>query len=103
MELPSEVSLEQIGAIYDSLKESYPNKRERISWHTGIQFKSEVIPEVQPAQGGPDGYLLSSLDGRQIVQARLDGYTFNKLKPYDRWETFREEAKRIWQTYAGIW
>jgi uncharacterized protein (TIGR04255 family) len=102
VELPPEVSLEHMSAIYDRVKESYPNKRERISWHTGVQFKPDVVPEFQPAQGGPDGYLLSSLDGRQIVQARLDGYTFNKLKPYDRWETFREEAKRIWQAYTNV-
>jgi len=101
-ELPLEVSLEHMSVIHDSVKESYPNKRERISWHTGIQFKPDVIPEFQPAQGGADGYLLSSLDGRQIVQARLDGYTFNRLKPYNRWETFRDEAKRIWRAYANV-
>jgi len=32
----------------------------------------------------------------------MDGFTFSKLKPYDRWEPFRDEAKELWSIYAEV-
>ena len=41
--------------------------------------------------------------GRQhIFQARLDGFAFSVLAPYDRWETFRDEARRLWDVYKSV-
>lgn len=100
--LPSEVSLAKLATFHDSVREQYPAKQERVRWQGGIHFEPGGIPEIRPASGGPDGYRFTSTDGKQIVQARLDGFTFNKLKPYDRWETFRDEARRLWQHYLSI-
>jgi uncharacterized protein (TIGR04255 family) len=36
------------------------------------------------------------------VQARLDGFTFNRLKPYKDWESLRDEARKLWQHYTQI-
>ena len=33
------------------------------------------------------------------MQARLDGFTFNKLKPYEKWEIFFKEARTLWDLY----
>ena len=41
-------------------------------------------------------------DQREILQARLDGFTFSVLRPYDRWEPFRGEAQRLWNAYRDI-
>lgn len=57
---------------------------------------------LNSAAGGPDGYLFTSVDGRQVVQARLDGFTFSRLKPYDKWEALRDEARELWQHYVQI-
>ena len=65
--------------------------------------KASPVPEVsQSSAGGPDGYLFTSVDGRQVVQARLDGFTFSRLKPYDKWESLRDEARELWQHYVQI-
>lgn len=37
-----------------------------------------------------------------MVQARLDGFTFSRLKPYDKWESLRDEARELWQHYIRI-
>ena len=102
VQLPAEVNLAQLTTFFDSVKERYPNKRERQSWQGGLKLGSAGDVEVIQSQGGPDGYLFTSSDGKQIVQARLDGFTFNKLKPYDRWETFRDEAQNLWQLYVKV-
>jgi uncharacterized protein (TIGR04255 family) len=44
--------------------------------------------------------LFASTDGRQVVQARLDGFTFSRLKPYDKWESLRDEARELWLQYV---
>lgn len=58
--------------------------------------------EILPTTGGPDGHLFTSADGRQIVQARLDGFTFNRLAPYEWWERFRDEARFHWERYRDL-
>lgn len=30
----------------------------------------------------------------------MDGFTFNKLKPYENWQVFCSEAKSLWDIYA---
>ncbi len=37
-----------------------------------------------------------------IVQARLDGFSLNKLSPYINWRSLREEARSLWQPYLGV-
>jgi uncharacterized protein (TIGR04255 family) len=34
--------------------------------------------------------------GREVFQARLNGFAYSQLAPYDTWETFRGEAIRLW-------
>jgi uncharacterized protein (TIGR04255 family) len=48
-----------------------------------------------------DGMAYASDDGKHVVQARLDGFSFSRLAPYDRWETFIAEARRTWDAYEG--
>lgn len=45
------------------------------------------------------GFLFSSKDKKQMFQSRFDGFTFNKLAPYESWESMRDEAKKLWTKY----
>ncbi|MBI4527520.1 MAG: TIGR04255 family protein [Deltaproteobacteria bacterium] len=100
--LPKDIKLENLLNVYDAVKLSYPNKRERIAFQGQFQFRPNILPELREVKGGPDGYLFSTADGKQTIQARLDGFTFNRFKPYDRWETFREEGRKLWTIYASV-
>jgi len=55
-----------------------------------------------PTTGGPDVFFFRSPTDKKVVQARLDGFTFNKLKPYEDWEKFRDEGRELWGTYLDI-
>lgn len=48
------------------------------------------------------GYRFSARDGKQVVQTRLDGFTFSRLTPYEHWEALRDEAKKLWRIYQGV-
>ena len=98
--LPESPSLEHLEAFRDAVKETYPDCRTRRKWHTRFALHNEEPPAVETESGGPDGFILTSRDGAQVVQARLDGFTFSRLKPYERWEQLRDSAQELWKTYC---
>jgi len=95
------LSLADLAVLTESTDKEYPKKT--------------VIKEVRAQiSGGPDGkdvaattsqretgFVCVSADGKQVFQARLDGFSFSKLAPYANWESFREEAQRLWQSYRS--
>ena len=99
--LPNDVSLETLTRFQDAVKSVFPVKEDRFSWKAGIELK-EGVPKYLTPSGGTDGYLFRSSDKNKIVQARLDGFTFNKLKPYESWELFSAEAKELWNNYVEV-
>lgn len=42
-----------------------------------------------------------SSDKRQLVVFRRNGFSFSRLPPYQRWESFRNETKRLWEVYRN--
>jgi uncharacterized protein (TIGR04255 family) len=101
--LPAQTDLAKLATFHDAITQQYPSKQERLAWRGQLEIKASPVPEVsQSATGEPDGYLFTSVDGRQVVQARLDGFTFSRLKPYDKWTTLRDEAQELWQHYVRI-
>lgn len=100
--LPAGASLETLATYHDRIKSHYPYKRERQRWQIGHEMKPGSPPSVLGPTGGPDGYIFESQDKKQVVQARLDGFTFNKLKPYDRWESLRDEAMQLWGQFVEV-
>ena len=103
VKLPAQTDLAKLATFHDAIKQKYPSKHERMAWRGHIEIQASPVAQVsQSAAGGPDGYSFTSIDGRQVVQARLDGFTFSRLKPYDKWEALRDEARELWQHYVRI-
>ncbi len=92
VELPPTVALADIERLDKKLPD-YPKKNRR------IELTLMVEPSVSRQEQRLNGYVFRSMDGKQIVQMRMDGFTFSRLPPYDRWETFSVEAKRLWTIY----
>jgi uncharacterized protein (TIGR04255 family) len=100
-ELPTMVDLPQLSGYYERIKDRYPQKRERMRFQGEFRIQKGVAESSTP-KAEVDGYLYTSADGKDIVQVRLDGFTLNRLQPYDRWEAIRDEAQRLWQHYLTI-
>lgn len=100
-ELPEEVKLENLAAFQNSIEGRFPAKKERYSFEAGFQFSQEGV-STTPSQRKLDGYLFESPADKKVVQARLDGFTFNKLKPYENWETFCKEGRELWNLYSQM-
>src|SRR5208337_4924953 len=98
VKLPGNVSLVDLEKLQDHIRVEYPDKKTRRMWEGTFEMKNEKDP-LQRTQFQVDGYVFTSADGRQVVQYRLDGFTFSRLRPYTRWEEVFAEAQRLWGIY----
>ncbi|HHT9111297.1 MAG TPA: TIGR04255 family protein [Candidatus Brocadiaceae bacterium] len=95
------LKVEQFDSICNSISREYPVKKTRSKLEGRLEFKKGESP-LSAATETIDGYIFTSADQKQIFQARLDGFTFNRLKPYETWERFRDEARRLWGKYREV-
>jgi len=87
--------------LHKDISRQYPSKKARHRWEGKLEFKKGSEPFTASTEI-IDGYVFSTVDNKQVFQASIDGFTFNRLKPYDKWETFRDEAYSLWQLYSNL-
>src|SRR6266571_5080479 len=97
--LPPEITVDSLKALHSKVKSSYPELKARQKWSGRIEFKEDKSPDLSSENLGIDGFLFASHDKLQIVQFRLDGFTFSRLRPYENWKRLRDEARRLWLVY----
>ncbi len=98
----SDITIQQLENLYNNIKKKYSDKKKRIEIKGSFKFNKKGFPIVPPASIKPVGYFFKSPKENKIVQARINGFTFNKLKPYQNWELFFCEAKKLWSLYKKI-
>jgi len=95
VDLSKEVNLETLSSFGDSVKDRFPDKKNRRKIGGGFQFREGSQPRVIAPTDEVYGYQFHSLDKKQVVQARLDGFSFNQLKPYSNWDEFSQNAFKL--------
>lgn len=78
----------------------YPRREE--STLSGAEIESGPLGVSTRAIRRMNGVRLTSGDGLQIAQLRTDGFSFSRLAPYENWQTFYGEARRLWQAYVEV-
>ena len=101
VKMREDLTVEQLESIYNSISGQYPDKKARHKWEDKFEFKKGE-PPVSLGAETIDGYIFTSTDQKQIFQARLDGFTFSRLMPYETWEQLRDEAYKLWQKYREV-
>jgi uncharacterized protein (TIGR04255 family) len=81
-----------------SFLEAYPSRSDLFLFKGHFSAGTQVAATASQTQGG---YRFISKDKIHIVQWRLDGFTFSRLAPYDRWDSFQLEARRLWDLYRS--
>lgn len=97
VKFPNIIPASRIEEFGDIISEDYPDRRARRSATVKIRAGKEADVEKEEKLLG---YLFRSKDNHQIIQARVDGFTFSRLKPYKTWEQLRGEAYRLWKKYV---
>jgi uncharacterized protein (TIGR04255 family) len=97
--LPEEFSTDDLANIYTHISDRFPTQ-ESIQMGSFV-FQADLTMKVDTNQQHT-GYLFRSKDGLKIFQATLNGFTFNRLAPYDSWEELSSDAKYLWGIYKKI-
>ncbi len=97
--LPESVSAAQLEAAHAMVASGYPEKRTRRWLKSRVPIQRDGRVVELSAEYGVSGYAFFSADEKQVAQFRLDGFTFSRLTPYQSWETFVSEARRVWDIF----
>jgi len=101
VEMSDRISVSQLEDLHSAIKEVYPGKKSRRRWEQRLEFREGKEPVSSEAKNlGVDGYLFWSADEKQVVQFRLDGFTFSRLRPYSDWTQICGEAANLWNIYV---
>lgn len=100
VELPFVVTPEDLEKLCNEVKQDYPKKQSRKRFEGLIEMKKEGPSTSETIDLGVDGFISWSEDDTQVVQFRLDGYSFSRLKPYNRWEEHFPEVVKLWGLYS---
>lgn len=99
----SEIHAEIFESLESKLKNKYPNveKIRRFETKIGIDKESKKVFHTDKDLG-LEGFIFKTKDNKSLVQFRINGFTFNKLKPYTEWGEIITEAKRLWEEYVSL-
>ena len=93
---------EEFEPLKTQLADRFPIVRDRRGKEAlFVVKKGEGIPPVV-RDLGLQGYFFKAADERTLAQFRIDGYTFNRLKPYTNWEELFPLAFDLWHQYSEI-
>jgi uncharacterized protein (TIGR04255 family) len=93
VELPEDIELSDLERCQDP---AYPRKKALPVLGDQVALGKEAATSPPARQVG---FLFASADGKQLFQARSNGFTVHRLGPYEGWEPFRNEARRLWDIY----
>ena len=101
-QLPEETDLKSLESFHDHIKERFPEKQEQRFLKADFKLSQKDKLSSLPTKTGTQGYFFRSHKEKKVVQSKIDGFAFNKLKPYENWELFRSEGRDLWELYSEI-
>ena len=93
--------LAEFEAAHQGIADEFPAKANSFAANVSAELKEGTGPEIA-ATTALRGYHFRNAQGDKIVQFRLDGFTYNKLRPYTKWAELRAEAEILWTKYRSL-
>lgn len=88
--------------LKEALSEKYPKNKESRAFQAQLEIRHGQLPVPTASDQGLHGYFFESPEGRDIAQFRVDGFTYNRLKPYTDGDAVIDEALRLWSLYDEV-
>jgi uncharacterized protein (TIGR04255 family) len=98
--LPASIGIADLEKVQSGHESAYPTRMKRVL--TELEGRLSNDGAAASARSNIVGYLFKSADENQVFQARLDGFALSRLKPYESWKPFRDEARRLWDVYRSV-
>ena len=99
MELPQGVGIAELETFCKTFVSAYPEKKARRKFASKFEIKNEE-PSAEAFNLGIAGILNWSPDHKQALQVRLDGFSFSRLKPYEKWGIHFAEFLKYLRLYC---
>jgi len=96
---PKSFQVEKLREPKKELRDHFPKLEELRRFEGGFQIKRGEA-SMFSKDTGLSGFRFKSEDGLTVVQFRVDGFTFSRLKPYTSWDAIFPEAWRLWLDYV---
>lgn len=90
----------ELAILKEQLREEFPTVAERRRFQATFGPSAAGPMPAKTADLGLDGYLFTSADGKDVTQMRVDGFTLNRLAPYQGWSEWFPRFVRLWELYA---
>ncbi|EQD44657.1 hypothetical protein B2A_09532, partial [mine drainage metagenome] len=84
-----------------AFSEQYPTLQRRLWRELRMEAKTDGALNSS-VQHGLQALLFTDSTGKQLVQVRKSGYSFNRLAPYEGLNTYLSEIQRTWDLYREI-
>ena len=97
-----DLKAEDLGALRPELAKSFPRIEDRRAGTVTLEIAQGVAKPPRVEDLGLQGFFAHSADSKTIVQCRVDGFTFNRLRPYSNWEELFPIAARLWTLYRAV-
>lgn len=94
-------ALAEFEAAHASIAAEFPAMENSFATNVSAEFRGGADAAVA-ASTVLRGYHFKNAQGDRIVQFRLDGFTYNKLRPYATWAELRTEAEVLWAKYCAL-
>jgi uncharacterized protein (TIGR04255 family) len=82
------------------LKAAFPVSKDQKSAQVAIKAGQDLSSTTTDL--GLRGVFLYSQDEREVVQFRVDGFTYNRLRPYTSWEEILPRSLEAWGTFVSL-
>jgi uncharacterized protein (TIGR04255 family) len=81
----------------------YPEQKEQhqVLFEVDANLDEDAKPTAT-RHGGWRGFRHLTPDKRNIAQFNRDGFVFSRLRPYQSWEDFEREARRLWGIFLDL-
>ncbi len=99
-----ELSKESLQEALSAELPDYPMQQDH--YETQVQFQFPMGDDADASSavwnGGWKGLRLVSADSRNIAIFSQNSFTYSRLKPYEGWEAFEAEARRLWGIFGKL-
>ena len=99
----ADLDASEFRSLEGELSEAFPSIDERRQTMVSLHLDpTEERQQVTRKPLGISGLWFRTANRQKLAQFRVDGFTFNWMKPYDRWEALISGAMALWDKYKRI-
>lgn len=102
-DMPPGLDLKEIETpARDRFRNLYPKFRTLTIHEHAIETQIDAPPSMSIKHHGIQAFQFIQEDEKQLVQIRRQGFSFNRLAPYEKLDDYLPEIERTWGLFVGL-